>query len=119
MHIKLLVSGLSNNTRAGFATDWTGTIPVAKKTMPNVPNPVLIAGGKPLASENSAVYSKGSFTPNDSVIVSVTLTGGAFDLFHGHCNDRIGCMPILAVNVTFVCNDGDGDGVTRCGWTLR
>ena len=37
---------------------------------------------------------------------NVTLTGGTFDLFDGNCNGRMGCKPILSVNVAF---DGDVD----------
>ena len=44
----------------------------------------------------------GLFTPNDSVTVTITLTGGTFDLFDGHCEGRMGCIPILPINVMFV-----------------
>ena len=33
---------------------------------------------------------KGLFTPNDSVAVTLTFTGGTFDLFHRHCDEQNG-----------------------------
>ena len=41
-------------------------------------------------------FLKGLFTPNDSVNGTVTLAGGTFDVFDGHC------IPILPINITFV-----------------
>ena len=58
---------------------------------------------------------KDLFTPKDSV--TVTLTGGIFDLFNGHCNGQNG----LHTNFARQCNIcyADGDGVTWCERALR
>ena len=44
--------------------------------------------------------TKGLFTPNDSVTITITLTGGTFDPFDMYC--KMGMQSILPVNVTFL-----------------
>ena len=50
------------------------------------------------------------FTPNDSVTVTVTLTGGTFDLFDGHCDRQNG----LHTHFACQCNICYGDGIAWC-----
>ena len=56
---------------------------------------------------------KDLFTPKDSV--TVTLTGGIFDLFDGHCNGQNGLHSNFAIqrNICY------GDGVAWCERALR
>ena len=59
--------------------------------------------------------TKGLFTPNDSinVTVTVTFTGGTFDLFDGQCDRQNGLQPIFARQRNIF------DGVVRCEQTLK
>ena len=58
-------------------------------------------------------FIKGSLTPSDSVIVIVTLTGGTFDLFDGHCDGQNG------LHTHFTHHYGDGDGIDWCEQSFR
>ena len=40
--------------------------------------------------------TKGLFTPNDPATVTVTLTGGTFDLFDGHCDGHCDAYPFCS-----------------------
>ena len=57
------------------------------------------------------------FTSNN--IVTPILMDSTFDISlpgkTTNMKDRMGYIPILSVNVTFV----DSDGVARCGWTVN
>ena len=48
---------------------------------------------------------EGLFIPNDSVTVTVTLIGGPFDLFDGHCDRQNGLHVHFPINVRF-CDGG-------------
>ena len=79
-----------------------------------LPCPNFVAGGnKQQTSKKIFTFAfafvrcewalKGPFTLNDSVTITVTLTGGTFDLFDGHSvSGRMDCIPNLPINVTFV-----------------
>ena len=56
--------------------------------------------------------TKGLFTPNDSVTVTVTLTGGTFDLFNRQCDGKNG------LHSDFAHQRNVFDGVVRCEQTL-
>ena len=54
-----------------------------------------------------SLRGKGPFTPDDSVTVTVALTGGTFDVFDGNCHRQNGLH-------THFSRYSDGDGVARC-----
>ena len=58
----------------------------------------------------ASINHKGLFTPNDSVtviVIIVTLTGGTFDLFHGHCKGQNGLHTHFACQPYICYSDGD------------
>ena len=61
--------------------------------------------------------TKGLFTPNDSVTTTVTLIGGTFDLFDGHCDGQNGLHTHFPYK-RYVCYS-DSDGIVQCEQTLN
>ena len=63
------------------------------------------------------LVNKGSFTPNDSVIVTITWMDSTFDLFDGYSDEQNGLLTHFARqrNICY----GDGDGVAWCERALR
>ena len=82
---------------------------------------MLVDQGWPFSSYRNSAESvptkkgesiKGVFTLNDSVTISILLTGGTYDLLDWHCDRQIWLHTHFAYQCNVCC--GDGVGVTWC-----